>query len=428
MLKICYILANLCEMTLGIVILNKIYPEFRFKSGVMKGLAIVLFCVAGFLYAGNAWLFFISTSFGILASAVLAGVYRLFWKSNFLNNYLFLLFYYINMSLLKLPILIMRGIRCNQDTMSVNHEMRTFEEVACIIIILALIYLVLKYNKNAEVILRKMFIESTTLCAVIVVLELFLLCYCMHNGSMGFETKDLISNFISILCVSMMLTSIVLFFTYQKVQTENLLQQEIYKCMKNQYYEMKELYESNSRWVHDVKHELILVGNCLEEKDLSGAYDSVQGYLQRIKQTEKKVWSNFTFLDFMLNYKKAEMDKKGIKFMLNIELQHINIPEEDLVICIGNLLDNAIEAACKCEQGKRYINLKIHNLNEMLLLCIENSSAEMPQRKKEVFISTKKDNDVHGWGIKSVKQIVESYGGEISFRYDENYFQVEILI
>ena len=48
MLKICYILANLCEMTLGIVILNKIYPEFRFKSGVMKGLAIVLFCVAGF--------------------------------------------------------------------------------------------------------------------------------------------------------------------------------------------------------------------------------------------------------------------------------------------------------------------------------------------------------------------------------------------
>ena len=91
MLKICYILANLCEMTLGIVILNKIYPEFRFKRGVMKGLAIVLFCVAGFLYAGNAWLFFISTSFGILASAVLAGVYRLFLKSNFLNNYLFLL-------------------------------------------------------------------------------------------------------------------------------------------------------------------------------------------------------------------------------------------------------------------------------------------------------------------------------------------------
>ena len=63
MLKICYILANLCEMTLGIVILNKIYPEFRFKSGVMKGLAIVLFCVAGFLYAGNAWLFLISTKY-----------------------------------------------------------------------------------------------------------------------------------------------------------------------------------------------------------------------------------------------------------------------------------------------------------------------------------------------------------------------------
>ena len=33
------------------------------------------------------------------------------------------------------------------------------------------------------------------------------------------------------------------------------------------------------------------------------------------------------------------MDKRNIKFVLSIELQHINIPEEELVIIIGNLLD-----------------------------------------------------------------------------------------
>lgn len=191
---------------------------------------------------------------------------------------------------------------------------------------------------------------------------------------------------------------------------------------------MKELYEANSRWSHDVKHELLFIGNCLEENNLSGAYESIQGYLQKIMQTEKKVWSSFSFLDFMLNYKKTEMDKQNIKFMLDIELQHIEILEEDLVIILGNLLDNAIEAAGKCEKDRRYINLKIHNLNDMLLLCVENSSCEMPKLKKDIFVSSKADKGMHGWGIESVKRIVENYSGEIHFQYCENNFQVEILI
>ena len=176
--------------------------------------------------------------------------------------------------------------------------------------------------------------------------------------------------------------------------------------MKNQYYEMKELYESNSRWVHDVKHELILVGNCLEEKDLSGAYDSVQGYLQRIKQTEKKVWSNFTFLDFMLNYKKAEMDKKGIKFMLNIELQHINIPEEDFVICIGNLLDNAIEAI-ENSKFKKFQLAILKNKGEVVIIIKNSFEGERLsiQRIYQKGFSTKGSN--RGLGLANVKEIID---------------------
>ena len=70
------------------------------------------------------------------------------------------------------------------------------------------------------------------------------------------------------------------------------------------------------------------------------------------------------------------MDKRNIKFVLRIELQHINIPEEELAIIIGNLLDNAIEAAEKCKESERFIHLKIQNVNHMLLLSVENSCVE----------------------------------------------------
>ena len=428
MVKLWYMFAVFCELGMGIVIINKIYPELRFENRAIKILATFLFCMFGYIYIWNAWLFYISTSFIMVASVVLATLYWLFWRSNFLNILLLQLFYYINISILKVPILTMRGIKYHENVIRVNQGPRTFGEASFILLILLLIHILLKYHKNVEVVLRKLFKKNTILCTLIVILEWLMLCYCMRNGQFEFKKKDFILNLVIIMSTAMFMFSIVLFYTYQQVKYENSLQQEMYRCLKSQYYEMKELYEANSRWSHDVKHELLFVGNCLEEKNLSGAYESIQGYLQKIMQTEKKVWSSFSFLDFMLNYKKAEMDKHNIKFMLDIELQHIEILEEDLVIILGNLLDNAVEAASKCEEDRRCINLKIHNLNDMLLLSIENSSCEMPKLKKDTFVSSKTDKGMHGWGIESVKRIVENYNGEIHFQYTEKLFQVQILL
>lgn len=428
MVKICYLFAAFCEFGMGIVIINKIYPKLRFENSAIKILATSLFGVLGFMYLWNAWMFYISTLFVMVASVVTATVYWLFWRSDFLNILLLQLFYYINILILKVPILTMRGIKYHENVVRVNRGPRTVGEAGFILLILLLIYIFLKYHKNVEAVLRKLVLNNRILCTLIVISEWLMLCYCMRNGRLEFEKKDFILNLVIIMSIALLMFFIVLFYTYQQVKFENSLQQELYRGLKSQYYEMKKLYEANSRWSHDVKHELLFIGNCLEENNLSGAYESIQGYLQKIMQTEKKVWSSFSFMDFMLNYKKTEMDKQNIKFMLDIELQHIEILEEDLVIILGNLLDNAIEAAGKCEKDRRYINLKIHNLNDMLLLCVENSSCEMPKLKKDIFVSSKADKGMHGWGIESVKRIVENYSGEIHFQYCENNFQVEILI
>ena len=427
MVKICYMFAAFCEMGMGIVIINKIYPEFRFDNRVIKIMATFLLCIFGFLYVGNSWLFYISTSFNMVAGAVLATSYWLFWCSDFLDILLLQLFYYINISILKVPILTMSGIKYHENVIRVNQGPRTYVEAVWVFLILLLLCIWLKRCKNVEMVLRN-FLKNKLLCALIVMLEWLLLCYCMQIGHSEFKTTDFILNMVIILSIFMFMCSIVLFATYQQMKRENLLQQETYEHLKSQYYGLNEMYETNSRWVHDVKHELLFVVSCLEENNLSGAYESIQGYLQKIMQNEKKVWSSFSFLDFMLNYKKTEMDKQNIKFMLDIELQHIEIPEEDLVIILGNLLDNAVEAASKCEKDRRCIKLKIHNLNDMLLLGIENSSCEMPKLKKDTFVSSKTDKGMHGWGIESVKRIVENYNGEIHFQYTEKVFQVQILL
>lgn len=428
MVKICYILAAFCEMGLGIAMIHKIYPEFRFENKIMKVLAVLLVGALGCIYAWNAWLFYISTSFIIATSVISTALYWVFWRSNFLNVLLLQLFYCFNVSILKIPILTIRGIRYHENVILVNRGPRTLGEAGWIFLILSLVYILLKQCKNTEVILRQLLLKNKILCALLVILEWLMLCYCMKIGHFEFETTDFILDLVIILCAFMVMFAIVLSFAYQQRKSENLLQQEAYDHLKSQYYGLKELYETNSRWVHDAKHELLYIGSCLEKNNVSGAYESLQGYLQKIRQIEKKVWSGFPFLDFMLNYKKMEMDKKKIEFTLDTELQHITIPEEDFAIMLGNLLDNAVEAAGKCEKSGRYIKVKICNLNNMLLLSIENSSSEMPRLKNGTFISSKQEIGVHGLGIESVRRIVEKYDGEIHFRYTEKYFQVQILI
>lgn len=427
MVKICYIFVALCEMAMGIATINKIYPEFRYDSRAAKILAAFLFGMCGFFYALNLWLFYISTSFILVSAVVLAALYCLFWHSNFSNVLLLQFFYYMNLSILKIPILTILGITDHKNIIQVNQAPRTLLETVWSVLILLLMWILLKRYKNLKMILKKM-LENKLLFTLLIVIMWCLLGYCMRNGHFEFEKKDFIFNLVIMMSTAVLIFSIALFYIYQQVKVEITLQQGRYDSLKSQYCEMKELYEANSRWIHDVKHELLFVKNCLEENNISGADESIQDYLQKIMQTEKKVWSGFSFLDFMLNYKKAEMDKYDIKFMLDIELQYIKILEEDLMIILGNLLDNATEAAIKCEKERRYIHLKIHNLNDMLLLSIENSNCEMPKLKKDIFVSSKNEKGMHGWGIKSVKQIVEKYNGEIEFQYTEEVFKVQILL
>lgn len=303
-----------------------------------------------------------------------------------------------------------------------------FWKIIYVLLLLLLLGVLINRHKVVEVLIPELLTKNKILCVLIIAIGWLILTYDIYREKLGFNAMDLIIHLMIVLCTVMIVLYLVLFSIYQQIKSENIFQQTAYDNLKKQYYGLKEMYDTNSQRMHDMKHELMYIGSCLEDNNISGAYEGLKVYLQEIKQIDKKVWTGFSFLDFVLNYKKVEIDKKNIEFELDIELQHIIIPEEDLVVMLGNLLDNAIEAAQKCEKGQRYIKVKICNINNMLLLIIKNSSSGMPQLKNGKFVSSKEDKEVHGFGIESVKRIGKAYDGEIHFQYTENNFEVKILI
>ena len=115
-------------------------------------------------------------------------------------------------------------------------------------------------------------------------------------------------------------------------------------------------------------------------------------------------------------------------FSLETDVQNVPLEEMDMMIVLGNLLENAVEAARKCAAEKRSIHLQIKNVNEMFLIIVENSSAQMPEKRKDGFVSSKTEKEWHGLGIKNIKRIVEKYSGDIQFVYTKEHFRAEIII
>ncbi len=96
----------------------------------------------------------------------------------------------------------------------------------------------------------------------------------------------------------------------------------------------------------------------------------------------------------------------------------------DLYVMLGNALDNAIEAVRKIkEEEKRVISMRVYAKEDLIILQIENTCLEETSVPEDGNLSTtKSDKNYHGYGIGSIRKIVETYNGSLSLRKNDNMF------
>ena len=93
---------------------------------------------------------------------------------------------------------------------------------------------------------------------------------------------------------------------------------------------------------------------------------------------------------------------------------------------MGNLLDNAIDASMQTEDKKLKITIKLDK--GILFLNICNSCQMIADEKKNFWETTKEDKANHGIGLKNVRRIVEKYHGDITFFYENNIIQTDVMM
>ena len=104
----------------------------------------------------------------------------------------------------------------------------------------------------------------------------------------------------------------------------------------------------------------------------------------------------------------------------------------DINVLLGNLLENAIEAAGKTE--RKYLSVHVKLKRGILKVKIENSFEsshildEEQHGKDMVLKTTKPFTEQHGIGLKNVKKILEKYNGTMAVTAQEGIFCVNLLL
>ena len=194
----------------------------------------------------------------------------------------------------------------------------------------------------------------------------------------------------------------------------------------NESRNIKNKYDELRLFRHDFKNKLIAINEYIS----SERYDDLKVY---ISQLTDKLDNKLRFVDTgniivdgIINNKLNYASMLGITVSTRMSIPtEMNIIEDDMVIILGNILDNAIEACQKVENGRIHITGNYDR--SVINIDITNSYNGEINKSDDVFVTSKDNKEEHGLGLLSVKSTIEKYNGVVEFNYDDRNFTTSCI-
>ena len=212
---------------------------------------------------------------------------------------------------------------------------------------------------------------------------------------------------------------------------------------------------------HDMKNHINVIESLLK----NGRTKELQEYIETMRadvyELSNKINTGNFEIDAVINNKISIMGKLGIRLEDNIVIpENMEFEPYDMVIIIGNLLDNAVDNYNNqhtvnneyggysngidngdCTKKENFndnlISLTMRYNKGMLKLTVTNdcnriNEADIYEYHNRRILSSittaKKDKKNHGYGLKNVYRIVQKYNGSMMVKREKDRFTAEVVI
>lgn len=244
-----------------------------------------------------------------------------------------------------------------------------------------------------------------------------------------------ITNFI-FLFVTLLLASLnaIIFLFIQKMSHSNQKETEkelLQFQLQQEQKEMRNLehqYQEISILRHDFQNKVQCIYTMLEQNN----YEDARRYTEKFLKAEHKaakprIRSSNSVLNAIMNEKIEKAEQYQIEISCRVTIRIPEYLEYDLSILLANLLDNAIEA-CQNNTIPSQIIVVITETAGYFRIAVKNTIQESVLETNQKLESRKKDKAHHGFGLKSVRKIVEKYQGSMEAYEKKNVFIISILL
>lgn len=176
---------------------------------------------------------------------------------------------------------------------------------------------------------------------------------------------------------------------------------------------------------HDLKHQIRRFREahaCVDQAFLKEIENAV-GIYDAMVQTGNEA------LDTILSEKSLICEKNQISLTCMADGHSLRfISPTDIYSLFGNMLDNAIEAAANIPQvERRGISLNVRTVNQFLVIHVQNYFEGAIRFVDGLPQTSKADQSLHGFGIKSIQVLVEKYHGTMSITAEGHIFSLKIM-
>lgn len=231
-----------------------------------------------------------------------------------------------------------------------------------------------------------------------------------------FPTEEFISVIIFnlLFLLSFVATSVIVLNSLAQQQAKEAK----YQAMEEQAKNLNELYNSMRVQRHDYVNHIQAIYGLLQNEEFASAKQYIQTIYRDLLDSSQVFQVRTPEIVALLQAKAGKAERLGVVLHIEADIRFerdLPLPIEKFNEVLGNLLDNALEAASEAEQGTGRVEVQLAILPTGKIIRVSNNGTAIPPEEKDNIFRpgfTTKDSSKHsGLGLYSVKQTVEKYGG-----------------
>lgn len=211
-----------------------------------------------------------------------------------------------------------------------------------------------------------------------------------------------------------------------KLRTEKDKLQEILHTQHTNYAMMEQSMSIINQKYHDLKYQIQAIREGMSVEEGHAYLDKVE---KEIKLYEAQNRTGNHIVDTILTGKSIQCQLKEIELTTVVDGKALDFLDAvELTTLLGNMLDNAIESVEKIQdKEQRLIHLVVTKTKGFVRVRLENRFEGRLDFVDNLPQTTKKQKNLHGFGLKSIQSIVQQYGGSLEIVDREGWFELSLL-